>query len=333
MSRDSFIRSPFIVGLILVGPLLPSILSIYWVHVFAIMFIKIILAVALRQMLLTGMLNLACAAFMAIGAYFTAALLTYGGISFWLVMPFAGITCSFLGLALGFPLFRMKGAYFFIGTVCFAIIVETFFSNFFLEVFGGVPGFTPIAKPQIKILGLDIKFISKISYYYLSYFVMICCLLAMYRLENSRFGQYWKAIRDADRLIESVGVDLFKHKMFNFAICCFISGLCGSVYAPFIGIITPHDFSLDFVFLIVMYVVVGGSQKFWGPVIGVTALSFLGELFRGLGQYELFSYGIVLVAALLFLPNGLIGVLERAACYARLATNELYRISQSRKTL
>ena len=140
---------------------------------------------------------------------------------------------------------------------------------------------------------------------------MLISLMIMYRLEYSRYGQYWKAIRDADRLIETLGVDLFKHKMLNFAICAFFSGICGSIYAPFIGIITPHDFSLDFVFFVIMYAVVGGGENFWGPIIGVLVLSVVGEFLRGLGQYELFCYGIILVMALLFMPNGFFGFYEQ----------------------
>ena len=311
MNKDHLNKSAFLIMITIVGFVLPSVLPVFWIHVFGLIFIKIILSVSLRQMLLTGMLNLACVAFMGIGAYFSGVLSTNLGLSFWFTLPLAGIFCSILGLALGFPLFRMKGAYFFIGTVCFAIIVQTFFSNFYVETFGGVPGFTPIGKPHIKILGLDLKFISQASYYYLSYCIMIISLMIMYRLEYSRYGQYWKAIRDADRLIETLGVDLFKHKMLNFAICAFFSGICGSIYAPFIGIITPHDFSLDFVFFVIMYAVVGGGENFWGPIVGVLVLSVVGEFLRGLGQYELFCYGIILVLALLFMPNGFFGFYEQ----------------------
>jgi len=313
MNKGALDKPVFLIIIPLIGFILPTLLPVFWIHIFALIFIKIILSVSLRQMLLTGMLNLACVAFMGIGAYFSGVLSTNYGLSFWFTMPLAGLFCAMLGLALGFPLFRMKGAYFFIGTVCFAIIVQTFFSNFYVETFGGVPGFTPIAKPHIKIPGLDLKFISQTSYYYLSFCIMLISLMIMYRLEHSRYGQYWKAIRDADRLIETLGVDLFQHKMLNFAICAFFSGICGSIYAPFIGIITPHDFSLDFVFFVIMYAVVGGSENFWGPIVGVLVLSVVGEFLRGLGQYELFCYGIILVSALLFMPQGFLGFYERVS--------------------
>ncbi|MBW2118489.1 MAG: branched-chain amino acid ABC transporter permease [Deltaproteobacteria bacterium] len=285
--------------------------SEYAKHVFALIFIKIILCMSLRQMLLTGLLNLSIVSFMAIGAYFTAVLGTTIGMSFWIVMPLSGLICSLIGLLFAFPVLRLKGAYFFIGTICFAVCVQTFFSNFYVETFGGVPGFTPIDVPHIKLPGFELDFMSHLSYYYLTFIIMLLSIVIFYRLENSRFGQYWKAISFADRLIETVGVDLLKSKILNFTISCFFAGIAGSLFAPLIGIITPHDFDLLFMFFLVMFVVVGGTDSFWGPITGVIAISILAELLRDFGQYETIGYGFILVLALIFMPRGICGLMER----------------------
>jgi len=305
------------IGVIALIFVLPVILSKYWEHVFTLIFIKIILCLSLRQMLTTGLLNLSIVSFMAIGAYFSAVMTTTLGISFWLIMPSAGLLCFLIGICLSFPVLRLKGAYFFIGTVCFAVAIIILFSNFFVETFGGIPGFTPIAVPKIKILDIEIKFYSLTSHYYLAFIVMLFSTIIIKRLEFSRYGLYWKAISQADRLIETVGVSLFKYKMLNFAISCFFAGISGSIYAHIMGIITPQDFGLDFLFILVALLVVGGFESFWGPILGVVFLSIIAEILRDFGQYELIGYGVVLVLAMIFLPKGLAGLIEKIYSSAR----------------
>lgn len=314
MNKKSWLREPAYVGyvgMIALIFVLPVVLSGYWQHVFALIFIKIILCLALRQMLISGLLNLSIVSFMAIGAYFSVVMTTTLGISFWIIMPLSGVVCFIIGLCLSFPVLRLKGAYFFIGTVCFAVAIIIFFSNFFIETFAGIPGFTPIAVPKIKLLGIEIKFHSNISHYYLACIYMIVSAMIIKRLEFSRYGLYWKAISQADRLIETVGVSLFKYKMLNFAISSFFAGISGSIYAHIIGIITPQDFGLEFLFILVALIVVGGFESYWGPILGVVVLSVIAEFLRDFGQYELIGYGIILVLAMMFLPKGLVGLSEK----------------------
>jgi branched-chain amino acid transport system permease protein len=308
--RTQFGRVGFPI-LIVLFLLLPFALSGYWKHVFALIFIKVVLALSLRQMLLTGLLNLSVVSFMAIGAYFSAVMTTTVGISFWLIMPLSGIFCFLIGVGFSFPVLRLKGAYFFIGTTAFAVAIIVLFSNFFVETLGGIPGFTPISVPRIDLPGLQIRLKSNMAHYYLAGVVMMLSAWIMYRLESSRYGIVWKAISQSDRLIEAVGVNLFKYKMLNFSISCFFAGICGSVYAPILGIITPRDFGLEFLFILVALLVVGGVESFWGPILGVVTVSIIAEFLRDFGQYELFGYGFVLVLAMLFMPQGLAGLLER----------------------
>lgn len=294
----------------MIGACLPLFLPSYWSHVFAVVCIKIILCLSLRQMMLCGLLNLSIVSFMAIGAYFSALFTTTYGVSFWIIMPISGIVCFCIGILFSFPVLRLKGAYFFIGTVCLAVGVNIFFSNFFVSFFGGVPGFTPIAVPKISLLGIDYRLQTNSAHYYLTYLVMLFSIFLMWRLEVTRYGMYWRAIEQADRLLEAVGVSLFKYKMLNFAISCFFAGISGSLYAHITGIITPHDFGLEFLFILVALLVVGGVGDFWGPVAGVVILSVIAEFMRDFGQYETISYGFILVFAMLFMPTGIIGVIR-----------------------
>jgi branched-chain amino acid transport system permease protein len=99
--------------------------------------------------------------------------------------------------------------------------------------------------------------------------------------------------------------------MINFVISCFFGGICGSIYAHIIGIVTPQDFGLEFLFILVALLVVGGIENFWGPIIGVVFVSVIAEFLRGFGQYELIGYGFILVLAMVFLPKGLVGLMEK----------------------
>lgn len=295
------------IGLAVVA--LPLAIPVYGRLVMALIFVKIILCLSLRQTLLTGLLNLSLVAFMAIGAYFTALLSTTYGWSYWLVLPLAGLLCGAIGALFSFPLLRLKGAYFFIGTVCIAAVVETFFSSFLVEQFGGVPGFSPIAKPRVAAFGASFMFRTHLSWYYLTLAVLVVSLFVFYRLEHSRFGQYWKAMSFADRLVETVGVSPFRYKMLNVTIASFFAGVAGALFAPLVGLITPHDFNLGFMFLLVLYTVVGGTESFWGPAVGVLVVGVVAEVLREFGQYETLGYGIILLLALRFLPSGVCGLL------------------------
>ncbi len=303
--------SEFIVGLfIILFPLLFS-EQLFWVHVLTLIFIYIILSVSLRLMALTGLLNLASMAFMGIGAYASAVLSTRLEVPFWIAMPTAGVICALFSLALGVPLLRLIGAYFFIGTVTIAMIVRVFFGNFFVEIFQGMPGFSPIAKPSITLPGiLEFVFISKASQYYLALGVMAISLLIMYVLENSRYGRAWKAIAQADNLAESLGVDLFRYKLLAFATCNFFCGIAGATYGAIMNIIAPHEFDLPRMFIIVMYCVVGGMHSFWGAIVGTVLMAVIAEFLRTLGQWELLGYGLILIFAMRFMPQGLVGLMK-----------------------
>jgi branched-chain amino acid transport system permease protein len=295
------------IGVTAVLVALPLAVPVYVRMVFALLFVKTILCLSLRQTLLTGLLNLSLVAFMAIGAYFTAFLTTTLEWSYWLVLPLAGIVCGGLGAFASFPLLRLKGAYFFIGTVCIAAVVETFFSNFLIEPLGGVPGFSPVDKPRIAAFGRTYVFASHLSWYYLTLAVLAAATFVFYRLEHSRYGQYWKAMSFSDRLVETVGVGLFRYKMLNVSLASFFAGIAGALFAPLVGLITPHDFNLGFMFLLVLYTVVGGTESFWGPAVGVLVVGLFAEVLREFGQFETLGYGVILVLALRLLPRGLTG--------------------------
>jgi branched-chain amino acid transport system permease protein len=119
------------------------------------------------------------------------------------------------------------------------------------------------------------------------------------------------AIRENQLLSESVGINILKYQLLTFVIACFFTGLTGSVYAHFMGFISPSSFTFGQMLSLLVWVVVGGLNHFIGPITGVIVLRGIGEIFGGLREYEMILNSLILVLVILFLPNGLYGVPSR----------------------
>lgn len=279
-------------------------------HVFCLIGINIIFACSLRTILTIGELNLAHAAFMGIGAYTSAIIVTKMHLSFWFAMPMAMITSGVISVPLGFLTLRFKGAYFLLFTFLFAELVRVLLSNFWIDLFGGIPGLTSIPKPSLDMFGLiHVDFNSKINFYYLILILVIVTVTILVRIDRSRIGLILKGISQSDALAESVGISCTKFKILGCAIGCIFAGMAGSLYSHFVGVITPPDFAIHAVLAPIAYVVVGGAGNIFGPVIGTSFLMVLSHFFlRQFGLYELLIYGIIIVLIIRFMPGGIISI-------------------------
>lgn len=282
----------------------------YVFHILCLIGINIIFAASLNAILNIGELNLAQAAFMGIGAYASTLLVTMAGLSFWVALPLASLVTATVSLFIGLLTLRFKGAYFLLFTFLFAELIRILLSNFGIGLFGGIPGITNIPKPRIDLPGfLLITFDSKIEFYYLILVISLITILILGRIDRSRTGMIFDAISQSDSLAESIGISSMKFKVLGVAIGCFFAGVAGSLYAHFVGIITPSDFAVHSVLAPIAYVVVGGMGTVIGPVIGTTFLMILSHFFlRQLGFYELLVYGIIIVVIIRFMPEGLISI-------------------------
>ena len=282
----------------------------FLLHVFCLIGINIIFACSLRTILTIGELNLAHAAFMGIGAYSSALIVMKMHLSFWVAMPLAMVIAGVISVPLGFLTLRFKGAYFLLFTFLFAELVRVLLSNFWIGLFGGVPGITSIPKPSLDLFGLlQVDFTSKINFYYLILILVILTIVVMVRIDRSRIGLILKAISQSDVLAESVGISCTKFKILGCAIGCLFAGLAGRLYSHFVGVITPPDFAIHAVLAPIAYVVVGGAGSVFGPVIGTSFLMVLSHFFlRQFGLYELLIYGIIIVMIIRFMPGGIISI-------------------------
>lgn len=286
--------------ILLVLMVLPQLGGNYYAHLFALVFVNIILAASLRPSLNCGQLHIGHSAFMSIGAYTSALLAKKVGLPFEFCLLGGAVMATLVGVVMGYPSLRLRGVYFAMVTVAFVEVIRLI-AQIWVPLTRGMSGLSGIPKPAL--LGILLE--TKASQYYLALVLMLLILFILYKLEYSRLGMIWKSIGMADNLATSLGVDVPRYKMLAFATGCFFAGVAGSFYAHFIRFLFPPEFSFLMATNILVYNYVGGRGHFWGPVVGASFLSLLSEPFRG-SPYETIFFSIVMLLTILFLPGGLI---------------------------
>lgn len=308
--RRTLAWASFVLVLALAVPLMTQ--DSYYLHVGSAIALNILLATSLRLILTTGLLSVAHAGFMGIGAYTSALLVMRAGFSFWLALPMAGLMAALVSLPVGYLTLRIKGPYFFLVTFAFAEAVRLFFNNFWVSMLGGPPGIVGVPPPDPITLGnWAVVFRGRAPFYYLAVFLALLTVVVMYRLDRSRLGTIFGAIRQADSLAQTVGINILRYKVLAFTIACFFAGLGGSFLAHLNSVVHADEFGISVVILIVTHVVIGGAGSVFGPILGATALTILSELLRELRHFELLAYGLALIVTMLFVPEGLVGIPRR----------------------
>jgi branched-chain amino acid transport system permease protein len=144
-----------------------------------------------------------------------------------------------------------------------------------------------------------------IPYYFLTLTVVTLCLWILYRLENSRIGLTLHSIHWRDVLAESVGINIWRYKTLAFGVASFFVGIAGALLAHYLGTINPNQFAVGIMVYVLIWVIVGGTATFAGPIIGVTVLSIVNEWFRAFEIWRPLIYGCILIVSIMFLPEGL----------------------------
>ena len=132
----------------------------------------------------------------------------------------------------------------------------------------------------------------------------------LYRLDRSRFGDELMAIGDSFDLPEAIGINVIRHKIIAFAIGAFFAGLAGSIYAHYIGFISPKSFGLWPTVYIFAWVIVGGERKLWGPIAAAILLTLVAEGLRISGAWQAILYSIILLTAIMTMPHGIVGLVD-----------------------
>jgi branched-chain amino acid transport system permease protein len=274
----------------------------FYLNIVISIYLQIILAVSLNLIIKTGKLSFAHAAFMGIGGYTSAMLVMRLKLPFILCLPLSGVMAAAVAYVVGRVLLKLEGVYFVLVTFAFGEVVRLFFVNLVVP-FGGPTGITNIPAPVITFFpGYTMTFLSKASYYYLVFIVMLITLLIIRRIFRSAIGKMMDCTRETEHLAEFTAIDTFQCKMFAFVVGSFFAGLAGSLYATFWETVN-----------LVIINVVGGMGGILGPILGAIFLVPLPEFLRGFVEYQRVLYGLILILTLCFMPAGMLGPLGKIA--------------------
>jgi branched-chain amino acid transport system permease protein len=257
-----------------------------------------------------GLLDLGYVAFFAIGGYAMAVLGTMWGWSFWEILVVGVLLTSVSGLILGAPTLRLRGDYLAIVTLGFGEIVRISAQN--TDAIGGPRGIAGIPHPptlsDFEIFGirpLRYGVLDPRPYYYLLVLLIVLTIIFVKRLENSRVGRAWGAIREDEDAAELMGVPTFRYKLAAFAIGAAIGGAVGVVWAAKVISIIPANFPFFLSATILAAVVLGGSGNIPGVMLGAFLIAWLPERFRVFQDYRVLLFGAALVLMMALRPEGI----------------------------
>jgi branched-chain amino acid transport system permease protein len=303
------------VALLAVLPAFPALLNPYAVSILTLIFFYAFLGQAWNIVGgYAGQLSTGHAAFVGVGAYTSAMLSIHWGLTPWIGMFVGALLAGALGAVIGYLGFRfgLRGFYFVLLTVAFAEVCRIIASN--TDALGGALGLyiTFTGNPR------QFQFQDPRAHYYVALALMLLATGVTWAVERGKFGAYLKAIREDETAAEALGVNAFRAKMLAMVLSSFLTGLGGTFYAFYLLSLQPGSvFGIPLSVEIIIRPIVGGAGTLLGPIIGSFILTPLGEVSRyyfGQGGYHgahLIVYGALLIAVVLFLPQGATPFLAR----------------------
>jgi branched-chain amino acid transport system permease protein len=336
----SALRKPWI-GVVLVAaallclPFALSYAGTAWVRIANFAILYILLALGLNIVVgFAGLLDLGYIAFYAVGAYVYALLASphFGlHLPFWVILPIGAAIAALFGIVLGAPTLKLRGDYLAIVTLGFGEIIRIFLNNLSRPVNitngpQGVAGIDPFRLGGVDfsasdtLLGLEVS--GPIKYYYLLLVAVLVVIAVNLRLQNSRIGRAWEAIREDEVAARAMGINTRNLKLLAFAMGASFGGLAGGMFSAIQEFISPESFVLVESIMVVSMVVLGGMGNIWGVILGALLLSFVPEILRWTVEpvqgmlfgrqviepevIRMLIFGLALVLVMLFRPAGLL---------------------------
>ena len=308
--------------------LFPFIANAYMLYVANMIGFAIIGALGLNLLTgFTGQISLGHAAFLGVGAYTSAILVTRFGFSFWLSIPCAGLVAALAGMVIGIPSLRVKGLY-----LCIATLAAQFIFEFiFVHWESMTKGITGIHIPPPTVAGYAFK--TEKDFYWITLLFVVLGVGYARNLIRSRMGRAFIAIRDRDLSAEIIGINLFKYKLSSFAISSFYAGVAGALWVTFLKVVTPDHFPFILSIQYLAMIIVGGLGSVLGSVFGAVFITLTPELLNYLseivketapGYEEIFVpmkeviFGLLIVLFLILEPRGLAEIWNRIKTFFRL---------------
>jgi branched-chain amino acid transport system permease protein len=307
-----------------------------WVRITNLAILFVLLSLGLNIVVgFAGLLDLGYIAFYAVGAYVYALLASPHfnlHLPWWAILPIGAAVACFFGVLLGAPTLKLRGDYLAIVTLGFGEIVRIFLNNLSepFNLTNGPKGITTI--DPIRFMGIDfgdttqlgaLAVSGTIKYYYFLLAVLLIVIVVNLRLQDSRIGRAWEAIREDELAARSMGINTRNMKLLAFAMGASFGGVAGGMFSAIQGFISPESFILTESVMVLSMVVLGGMGNIWGVILGAVLLSFVPEILRyTVGadvQHKLFGrslidpevirmllFGLAMVVMMLFRPAGLL---------------------------
>jgi len=306
-----YVTMALIVGLLAA---LPFAVGLFWSQTLTTIGLFTLMGLGLNIVVgMAGLLDLGYVAFYAIGAYTMAffsspASSAHLGWPFWVVLPLALLTAALAGILLGIPVLRLRGDYLAIVTLGFGEIIRILAQSDLLKPYlGGPQGI--LETPSPNFFGIQMN-----DPRYLYYLVLAACVVVVFlslRLNESRVGRTWIAVREDEDVAQAMGINLVVAKLMAFSIGAAFAGVGGAIFAARQGAIFPPDFTLFVSINVLCLIIIGGIGSIPGVIIGAFFLVGLPEVLREVDEYRILAYGAGLVIMMLVRPEGLIPSVRR----------------------
>lgn len=291
---------------------LPMIVTGYYLHSIILVLMYAVLGCAWNWLGgFAGQISLAHAVFFGLGAYVNGLCQVWFGMNPWLAAAISVVLVGIFSIIIGIPTFRLKGHYFAIATIAIGEIVKILFVNW--PGAGGAVGlYLPIKDSSL----VNFQFYSKIPYYYIILIILFLAILITKWLKNSKYGYYFRAIKEDPDASKAVGIDIVRTKLLAMALSGSVCALVGSFYLNYVLFIDPESV---FLFMnsvkIALIAVLGGMGTVYGPVVGSFIIILLSEAsriyFGGMGAgLDLIIYGLLIMLIAIYQPDGLVGAFE-----------------------
>jgi len=288
-----WIGMALIAAALLALPFVLAMAGTAWVRITNLAILFVLLSLGLNIVVgFAGLLDLGYIAFYAVGAY-TYALLASPHFNihlpWWVILPIGAAVACFFGVILGAPTLKLRGDYLAIVTLGFGEIVRIFLNNLSepFNLTNGPKGITTI--DPVRVVGIDfgvasqmgpLVFSESIKYYYFLLVVLLVVIVVNLRLQDSRIGRAWEAIREDELAARSMGINTRNMKLLAFAMGASFGGIAGGMFSSIQAFISPESFILTESVMVLSMVVLGGMGNIWGVILGAVLLSFVPEILR-----------------------------------------------------
>ena len=257
--------------------------------------VNVLLAWSVYIVLLTGSLSFAQGAFMALGCYGAGVLTVKFGLPLLPATLLAAVCAAAIAAVIGYPALRLRGIYLILVTLGITFCVRVLLEN--VEYVGGVSGFG-------GMMGADLQAVL---------FALVIVGALLFWLSRSPLQRILDAVREDDRVAAAIGINVTQIRLLGFASGAAIAAVAGSLYGHYMNFVRPESFDVLLSVYVVLYVVLGGVNNLWGPLLGATVMTLLPEYFRVLADWRPTVFGLAILILLLFRPEGLLSFRTRTS--------------------